>query len=135
MKTFVHFVIFLFAIQILESTTFSMQTPVNVCILCAPVNGKFREYVLLDAHYLNYHLCNSRWLYMCNKCNYAGSANEIKSHIEFKHKIRLRHVHTLAHIRVPHLPKDENLGSIQMQNYSTRLYALLENTCEEQNLP
>lgn len=95
---------------------------VHVCILCT------RHFHLLSLanHYEVTHKLKSRFIYLCNQCNHAGSAREIRTHIIEMHYQKIISARHLRHIRIPHLPKDPRITPARMQNYSKRLYALLD---------
>ena len=99
----------------------------QLCILCVVAKPWHHcEFANLKAHFSKVHQCDSRLVYLCTMCHHSGSARHIKAHFRFKHFIRLSTTKNLEHIRIPFLSANSTIKPEKMKEYSTRLYALLD---------
>lgn len=99
----------------------------ELCILCVVAKPwQHCEFANLKAHFSKVHQCDSRLVYLCTMCNHSGSARHIKAHFRFKHFLRLSTIKNLEHIRIPFLSANSAIKPEKMKEYSTRLYALLD---------
>lgn len=104
-----------------------MQTEIKLCILCAAERGRIKEYAAtMKRHYENIHKAHYRPIYVCSYCDFAGKAIETRDHMASQHHEKIKSAMELDHIYVPHVPVNPYLSPEQMQNYSARLYAILD---------
>lgn len=104
----------------------SMEDKPHVCIICA-IEGKEKTTFLgIRQHYTTQHATKYLSFYLCPYCNFAAKSHAMRNHIFVKHREII--THELAWICIPRILHNSTVTEEQMQDYSRRLYALLD-TC------